>query len=137
MAEEKLQRLEVVTPERKVFSGEAGFVVVPGSEGELGFLRDHAPLMSALKTGIIRVYPGGLEDKPTKIAVSGGFVEARDSLVTILANAAELGDQIDLTRAEAAKQRAEQRLASGSADIDVARAEAALMRAINRIKAAS
>jgi F-type H+-transporting ATPase subunit epsilon len=134
MAEEKLQRLEVVTPERKVYSKDVRFVVVPGSEGELGFLPDHAPLVSALKIGLVRVHKDG---KVMKIAVSGGFVEVRNSRVTILANAAEREDQIDVARAEAAKQRAEQRLAQGGSDIDVARAEAALKRALNRLKAIS
>ncbi|MBF7081553.1 F0F1 ATP synthase subunit epsilon [Desulfallas sp. Bu1-1] len=134
MAEEKLQRLEVVTPERKVYSEDVRFVVVPGSEGELGFLPDHAPLVSALKIGLVRVHKDG---KVLKIAVSGGFVEVRNSRVTILANAAEREDQIDVARAEAAKQRAEQRLAAGGPDIDIARAEAALKRALNRLKAVS
>jgi F-type H+-transporting ATPase subunit epsilon len=134
MAEEKLQRLEVVTPERKVYSEDVRFVVVPGSEGELGFLPDHAPLVSALKIGLVRVHKDG---KVLKIAVSGGFVEVRNSRVTILANAAEREDQIDVARAEAAKQRAEQRLAAGGPDIDIARAEAALKRALNRLKAIS
>lgn len=134
MAEEKLQRLEVVTPERKVYSEDVRFVVVPGSEGELGFLPDHAPLVSALKIGLVRVHNDG---KVLKIAVSGGFVEVRNSRVTILANAAEREDQIDVARAEAAKQRAEQRLAAGGSDVDIARAEAALKRALNRLKAVS
>jgi len=133
MAEEKLQRLEIVTPERKVYSEDVRMVVLPGSEGEFGVLPDHAPLVSALKIGIIRVHHEG---KVTKIAVSGGFVEVRDSKVTVLANAAELEDQIDVQRAQAAKERAEQRLASPGPDTDVVRAKAALQRALNRLKAA-
>ncbi|WP_027364366.1 F0F1 ATP synthase subunit epsilon [Desulfotruncus alcoholivorax] len=133
MAEDKLQLLEIVTPERKVYSQEVRFVVVPGSEGELGFLPDHAPLVSALKIGLVRVHHEG---KILKIAVSGGFVEVRNSRVTVLANSAEREDQIDVKRAEAAKERAERRL-QGGGDIDVLRAEAALKRAINRLKAVS
>jgi F-type H+-transporting ATPase subunit epsilon len=134
MAEEKLQRLEVVTPERKVYSEDIRFVVLPGSEGELGILPEHAPLVSALKIGQVRVQHEG---KTLKIAVSGGFAEVRNSRVTVLANAAEREDQINLERAQAAKERAEQRLASGGPDIDTVRAEAALKRAINRINTAS
>ncbi len=133
MAEEKLQRLEIVTPERKVYSKDVRMVVLPGSEGEFGVLPNHAPLVSALKIGIIRVHHEG---KVTKIAVSGGFVEVRDSKVTVLANAAELSDQIDVERARAAKERAEQRLASPGPEVDMVRAKAALQRAINRLKAA-
>lgn len=133
MAEEKLQRLEIVTPERKVYTEDVRMVVLPGSEGEFGVLPDHAALVSALKIGVIRVHRDG---KVTRIAVSGGFVEVRDSKVTVLANAAEREDQIDVARAQAAKERAEQRLAAPGPDVDVLRAEAALKRALNRLKVA-
>ncbi|KJS12068.1 MAG: ATP synthase F0F1 subunit epsilon [Peptococcaceae bacterium BRH_c8a] len=133
MADEKLQRLEIVTPVRKVYTEDVRMVVLPGSEGEFGVLPDHAALVSALKIGVIRVHHEG---KVTKIAVSGGFVEVRDSKVTVLANSAERQDQIDVDRATAAKERAEQRLATQGADIDVIRAEMALKRAMNRLKSA-
>ncbi|HHW43866.1 F0F1 ATP synthase subunit epsilon [Desulfofundulus thermobenzoicus] len=131
---DKTQRLEIVTPERKVFSGDVRFVVVPGVEGELGFLPDHAPLVSALAIGVVRVQQEG---KTFKVAISGGFVEVRNSRVTILARTAEREDEIDRARAEAAKARAEQRLAAKTADIDVVRAELALKRAMARLKAVS
>lgn len=108
-------------------------MVLPGTEGELGVLPEHAPLVSALKTGLARVHHEG---KVLKIAVSGGFAEIRNNKVTVLANAAEREDQIDVERAQAAKERAEQRLSAGGQDIDVIRAEAALKRALNRLKAA-
>jgi len=130
---EKTQRLEVVTPERKVYSEDVDFVVVPGSEGEMGFLPEHAPLVSALKIGLVRVSKEG--KKSLRIAVTGGFVEVKDSLVTILTNAAEREDEIDRNRAEAAKERAEQLLVARTPDIDVARAELALKRALNRLRA--
>ncbi|AGL03813.1 F0F1 ATP synthase subunit epsilon [Desulfoscipio gibsoniae] len=133
MAEEKLQRLEIVTPQKKTYSQDIRFVVLPGTEGELGVLPEHAPLVSALKTGLARVHHEG---KVLKIAVSGGFAEIRNNKVTVLANAAEREDQIDVERAQAAKERAEQRLSAGGQDIDVIRAEAALKRALNRLKAA-
>jgi F-type H+-transporting ATPase subunit epsilon len=129
---ESTQRLEIVTPEKKVFSGDVNFVVVPGKLGELGFLPNHAPLMSGLKIGIVRVHQEG---QPFKVAVSGGFVEVRGSRVTILADTAERSDQIDRERAEAARDRAEKRLTEKTADLDVARAEMALKRALNRLKA--
>ena len=128
---ENTQRLDIVTPERKVLSEDVRFVVVPGAAGELGFLPEHTPLVSALKIGTVRVQQDG---KEFKIAISGGFVEVKNSRVVILADAAERPDQVDKNRAEAAKTRAEQRIASSSSDIDVARAELALKRAINRLK---
>jgi len=130
---EKTQRLEIVTPERVVLKDDVRFVVVPGVEGELGFLPDHAPLVSALKIGVLRFQKEG---QTTSVALHGGFVEVRDSRVTVLANAAERADEIDKARAEEAKKRAEERLANKSADIDVSRAEAALKRALTRLKVA-
>lgn len=129
----KSQRLDIVTPAKVVFSEEVEFVVAPGAEGELGFLPEHTPLVSALKTGVLRVQQGGND---IKVAICGGFVEVKNSRVVVLADSAERADQIDLSRAEAAKQRAEQRLATKAADVDAARAEAALQRATARIKAA-
>jgi len=131
MAEEKLQRLEVVTPQARVYSQDIRFVVLPGAEGELGILPEHAPLVSALKTGVVRAQHEG---NTLKITVSGGFAEVRNSKVTVLANAAEREDQIDVERAKAAKERAEMRLAAKAPDIDLDRAEAALKRAINRLR---
>ena len=128
---ESTQRLDIVTPERKVLSEDVRFVVVPGAAGELGFLPEHTPLVSALKIGTVRVQQEG---KEFKIAISGGFVEVKNSRVVILADAAERADQVDKNRAEAAKARAEQRIASSSHDIDLARAELALKRALNRLK---
>ena len=130
---EKTQRLEIVTPERKVYSEDVRFVIVPGAEGEMGFLPDHAPLVSTLNIGVVRVSKEG--EKPLRIAVAGGFVEVKNSRVTILTRAAEREEQIDRARAEAARERAQSRLAAKTPDIDVARAEAALKRALNRLKA--
>ncbi|AEF95446.1 ATP synthase epsilon chain [Desulfotomaculum nigrificans CO-1-SRB] len=129
----KTQRLDIVTPEKVVFSEEIDFIVAPGADGELGILPEHAPLVTALKIGVMRVQQDG---KFFKVAVSGGFMEVKNSRVVVLADTAERADEIDVERARAAKQRAEQRLASKSPDIDVARAEIALHKAINRLKAA-
>lgn len=131
---EKTQRLEVVTPERVVYRDDVRFVVVPGVEGELGFLPDHAPLVSALKIGVLRAQKEG---KTYSIAVHEGFVEVRDSRVTVLANAAERAEDIDKTRAEEAKKRAEKLLQKGKDEVDMARAKAALNRALTRLKITS
>ncbi|MTI80597.1 MAG: F0F1 ATP synthase subunit epsilon [Firmicutes bacterium] len=128
----KTQRLDLVTPEKVVFSEEVEFVVTPGVEGELGFLPEHTPLVSALKTGVLKVQQEG---KTFKVATSGGFVEVKNSRVVVLADTAEREDQIDVERAEEAKKRAEERLAKGSQEIDESRAEAALQRALARLNA--
>ncbi|WP_238590864.1 F0F1 ATP synthase subunit epsilon [Paenibacillus beijingensis] len=122
--------LEVVTPERKVYAEDVNMVIVKGSEGELGILPNHIPLVTPLKIAPVRVKKSGKEDI---IAVSGGFVEVRKDKVVILAESAELAADIDLDRAVLAKQRAEQRLEGKQHDIDVRRAELALQRANNRI----
>lgn len=133
MSENK-QRLEIVTPQKKVFSEDVDFLVAPGADGELGILPGHTPLITSLNVGIMRVEQEG---KKYSIVVSGGFMEVRNSKVTVLATAAERTDEIDVSRAEAAKKRAEDRLVSKAPDIDTLRAELALRRAIMRIKAAS
>ena len=129
---EKTQRLEIVTPQKKVLSEDVKFLVAPGTDGELGILPEHAPLITSLNIGIMRIQQEG---KNIKIVVTGGFMEVRNSKVTVLANAAERADEIDVARAEAAKQRAEARLAAKSPDVDVLRAELALKRALMRLKA--
>lgn len=129
---ESTQRLEIVTPEKKLFSGDVRFIIVPGEAGELGLLPNHAPLMSGLKIGLITVQQ---EAKRFKVAISGGFVEVRNNKVTVLADTAERDDQIDRDRAQMAKERAEKRLAEKAAEVDLARVELALKRALNRLKA--
>lgn len=133
MSENK-QRLEIVTPQRKVFSEDVDFLVAPGTDGELGILPSHTPLITSLNVGIMRIEQDG---KKFRVVVSGGFMEVRNSKVTVLATAAERTEEIDVSRAEAAKKRAEDRLASKTPDIDTLRAELALRRAIMRIRAAS
>lgn len=129
---DKTQRLEIVTPEKKVFSDNISFLIAPGAEGELGILPEHAALITPLKIGLLKF---DHEGNRIIMTVSGGFMEVRDSKITILATAVERLDEIDVERAEAAKMRAEQRLAEKAPDLDVLRAEMALKRAINRLKA--
>jgi F-type H+-transporting ATPase subunit epsilon len=124
--------LEIVTPERKVYAEEANMVVAKGVEGELGILPNHIPLVTPLKIASITVKKQGSKDEI--IAVNGGFMEVRKDKVVILAESAELPEQIDVDRAKAAKERAEKRLADNKQEnVDFKRAEAALQRALNRI----
>jgi F-type H+-transporting ATPase subunit epsilon len=124
--------LEVVTPERIVYSQQADMVIVKGAEGELGILPNHIPLVTPLKIAPVRVKKsGGQEDL---IAVHGGFIEVRKEKVVVLAEAAELPEEIDVDRARAAKERAERRLSEKAENIDFTRAQIALQKAINRLR---
>ena len=126
--------LQIVTAERLVFEGDVDLVNVPGSEGDMGLLPRHAPLMTTLRPGEIVVK----QDKETHyFAVSGGFLEVRPERVIILADAAERADEIDLARAQEAIDRAKANLADKSTlGIDAAAAEAALAKALIRVKVA-
>jgi F-type H+-transporting ATPase subunit epsilon len=124
-------RLEIVTPERKVYEKDVNMVVVKGVEGELGILPHHIPLVTPLKVAPVKAKIGNSEEF---IAVHGGFMEVRKDKVVILADAAELGTDIDVSRARLAKERAERRLAQKQSDINAQRAEQALMRAISRLE---
>ncbi len=132
MAEKIL--LEVVTPDRKLLSAEADVVVCPGVEGQFGILHGHIPFLSALDIGEMYYRDGG---KTEFLSVSGGFAEVTGQKVTIVAESAELGHEIDLERARRALERAEKRLAAARTEaIDFTRAEAALRRAVMRMKVA-
>ena len=127
-------KLDIVAAEGVVWSGDVEEVIAPGVEGQLGILPHHAPLMTTLQAGELRAKVGGEE---VCIVISGGFLEVRPDKVVILADAAERAEDIDVCRAEEAKQRAEQRLAEGrGAGLDEARVEAALRRAMARLKVA-
>ncbi|MHB0998989.1 MAG: F0F1 ATP synthase subunit epsilon [Armatimonadota bacterium] len=130
---EKTFKLEIVTPESIVLKQEAVSIVVPGVDGSLGILADHAPLMAELTSGVIRMRDANGDE--SCMAVSGGFMEVSSNTVRILADTAELACNIDLQRAEEALRRAEERLRSVTQDVDVSRAEAALKRALARIRA--
>lgn len=125
--------IEVVTPERVVYSGEATMVIARGIEGDVGIMPNHMPLVTPLKIAPVRIKTVG--DKETVIAVNGGFMEVRGTQVSILAETAELPEDIDVERAKSAKGRAEQRLIDKHPDLDHRRAERALQRAISRIQA--
>jgi len=126
--------LEIVTPERILFRDEVQFLVVPGAEGELGIMRNHAPLVASLDIGVLRYKNASGTQK--KMAISGGFVEVIDNVARVLAETAEHGEDIDVLRAKAAKERAEKRLQAREENINLTRAELALKRANARLKAA-
>jgi F-type H+-transporting ATPase subunit epsilon len=125
--------LQIVSPEGNVLKEDAEFVVLPGGAGELGILPNHAPLIAGLKVGVLRF---SKDNQVRRVALSGGFAEVADNTVTVLADTAELAEDIDVDRALAAKQRAERRLENTSGDIDIRRAELALKRANARLHAA-
>ncbi|WP_219834450.1 F0F1 ATP synthase subunit epsilon [Paenibacillus sp. R14(2021)] len=122
--------LEIVTPERKVYAEDVNMIVVKGSEGEMGILPNHIPMVTPLKIAPVSIKKGNAQET---IAVGGGFLEIRKDKVVILAESAELPGDIDIARAESAKQRAEQRLSGKKDDYDQLRAELALQRALNRL----
>ncbi len=126
-------RLEIVTAERQIFAEDVDMVIAPGIEGELGILPHHAPLLTPLKPGELRIKKSGEE---ILMAVTGGFLEVLPDRVTILADAAERAEEIDLARAEAARQRAQQRVAGQAVEIDRTRAMAAMARATARLRVA-
>jgi F-type H+-transporting ATPase subunit epsilon len=126
-------KLDIVTAERIVYSEEVDEVIAPGAEGQLGILPHHAPLMTILQSGELVVKRGNEEDI---MAISGGFLEVRPDRVIVLADSAERAEEIDMERAEAARKRAEQRMAEKPPDLDAARVEASLRRAIARLAVA-
>ena len=129
----KLFEVELVTPKCVEYTGQVVSVTCPGSEGSFQVLYNHAPFLSALTAGILKlVFEDG---KETLYTVSGGVAQVYHNHVRVLADAAERTDTIDADRALRAKERAEQRLKSHDEAVDEERARAALHRAINRLKA--
>jgi F-type H+-transporting ATPase subunit epsilon len=126
--------LEIVTPERLAFSDQVDSVVVPGSLGELGVLPHHAPLLTTLGVGELRIRKGGNEEY---FAIAGGFLQVRPDRVVVMAETADMASEIDLASVEHARREAEQALAEGFEEpADLARARAALQRALLRIRVA-
>ena len=126
-------RLEVVTPEKYVVDEEVQIAVAPGSLGEFGVLIGQTPFLTTLKTGEMRYTDASGAQR--YVFVSGGFAEALPDKVTVLAESAERRKDIDVDRAKAAMERAQERLAQSKAeDIDFNRAKAALERALHRIR---
>ena len=124
-------KLEIVTAEHLTFSEEVNAVIAPGAEGQLGILPFHAPLMTMLEPGELCIRKGGEE---IFLATSGGFLEVLDNQVVVLADTAERAEEIDMNRAEAAKQRAEEQLKLHMTGADLIAVEAALRRSLTRLK---
>ena len=125
-------RLDIVTIDRLAFSGEVDIVVAPGVQGELGILPQHAPLITALAEGELRFRQG---EEEQGFAIGGGYLEVLNNQVTVLADSAEQATEIDLARAEAARERAERLLKEGPTDpVDRAMIEGALRRSKIRLK---
>jgi F-type H+-transporting ATPase subunit epsilon len=132
MAEKSFQ-LDIVTPEKKIFSEKVDFAVFPGSEGELGILFDHAPLLARLSPGELRI----TRDKKTdSMAISGGFLEVRKNEVSVITETAEYGNQVDLERALKEKESAEAEMKNAQGFPEMKAAEFRLKKAEARIKVA-
>jgi F-type H+-transporting ATPase subunit epsilon len=127
-------RLEIVTPERLAYEDDVDAVSVPGVEGELGILPHHAPLVSTLGFGELRIRKGGAEEI---FAIVGGFVQVRPDKVVVMAETADLASDIDLERAQEARREAERALESGFKEgVDLSAARAQLQQALLRIRVA-
>jgi F-type H+-transporting ATPase subunit epsilon len=127
-------QLEVVTPDKMVVKESAEEMQIPGKNGYMGILPGHAPLISELGVGQIS-YRNGNETH--YLCVAWGFAEVLPDKVTILAETAERGEDVDCERAQKAKDRAEKRLASGDPEVDVERAQNSLAKANNRLEASA
>ena len=127
----KIFEVEIITPDRTFYKSEATMIEFNTAAGELGVYKRHIPLTTVLAPGIVKIHNDGEED--VIAAVHSGFAEILPDKVTLLAEIAEWGDEIDLARAEEAKRRAEERLAEKSEKLDVMRAELALRKALVRI----
>ncbi|MBU9712910.1 F0F1 ATP synthase subunit epsilon [Bacillus tamaricis] len=130
----KTMQANVVTPDGSVFEGQVEMVTVKTTEGSLGIMANHLPLVAPLTVSAVRLK---MDSKIQLVAVSGGFIEVRPDEVSVLAESAELPSDIDIARARAAKERAERRLERAKQEnLDFKRAEMALKRAINRLEVA-
>jgi F-type H+-transporting ATPase subunit epsilon len=130
----KTLNLKIITPQKVLLEEEVEAVYSKSVDGEFGILPGHVSYMTPLSIGVTEYIQG---DKKEFISTMGGILQVKDNTVTILSDMAELGEQIDVTRAKAAQERAEARLRTAAKDVDTDRAQAALARAIARIRAAS
>jgi F-type H+-transporting ATPase subunit epsilon len=132
---EKVFKLQIITPGRMVFQDEASSVSAPGTQGGFQILHNHAPFISTIEVGEIKVRNKNGND--LVYATGGGFVEVKENNVVVLAESAELAGEIDLPRAKAANARARQRLQSKDPGIDIERARLSMMRSLNRLRVGS
>lgn len=125
-----LFKLQIITPERRFYEGEAHMVELTTTEGDIGVYRNHIPLTAVIAPGVLKIHEeGGVKEA----ALMSGFLEILPEKIVIMAEVAEWPDEIDAGRAEEAKIRAERRLKEQSGEIDVMRAELALKRALIRL----
>lgn len=129
--ENRIFEVEIITPDRVFYKGDASMIEFNTAAGEIGVYKNHIPLTTVLAPGIVKIHKDGEDD--VVAAVHSGFAEILPEKVTFLAEIAEWPDEIDKARAEAAKSRAEERLANKTEAIDVKRAEFALRKALVRI----
>jgi F-type H+-transporting ATPase subunit epsilon len=114
--------VDVVSAEASIFEGEAEFVALPGESGELGIYPQHAPLITRIRPGAVRIKPAGTQDEEF-VFVAGGILEVQPDRVTVLADTAIRGHDLDEAKAESAKKAAEEAMANAKSDIDFARAQ--------------
>lgn len=126
--------IDVVSAEESIFSGEAEFVVAPAGGGEVGIYPHHAPMITTIKPGALRIKQSA-EQEETLIFISGGMLEVQPGLITVLADTAIRGQDLDEAKAIAAKEAAEEALRNRSADIDYAKAQGELAEAVAQIQA--
>ena len=130
----KTFRLEIVSAERSLFSGEANFVVVPGVDGELGVFPNHTPLLTRIKPGTLKFHAKD-ESEETLFFVAGGFLEVQPTVVTVLADTVVRGEEIDQARAEESKRNAEEAISKAPEDkIALATAQAELSYAMAELR---
>lgn len=137
MADDKhMLNVNIVTPDGLVYDHRATMVVVRSTDGDLGIMANHEPIVAPLQIGEVRVRRVDKPGHEDRIAVNGGFMEMKDNMASIIADSAERARDIDLTRAEAARERAQRRIDAAKQDHntdDLLRAQVALQRALNRI----
>ena len=131
MADERLFELEIISPEREFYKGNAHFVELVTSEGEIGVYKNHIPTTCVLVPGIVAIHE---ENGIKNAAVHSGFVVILKDKIKIMAEVAEWPDEIDVDRANEAKKRAEELIKKGGADVNMTRAEAALKRSMTRLR---
>lgn len=124
-------RLEVVTPDRSFFDDDVEMIIIRTSEGDIGILKDHEPIVAPVAVGAIRIKQNG---EFREAACAGGFLTVDDERVIVITDAAEWADEIDVNRAQKSKERAQRRLDEKQGELDVLRAKISLERAVNRIR---
>ena len=125
--------IDVVSAEASIFSGEAEFVVAPASAGEVGLFPNHAPMITTIKPGALRIKQANVAEE-TLIFISGGMLEVQPGVITVLADTAVRGHDLDEAKAIAAKEAAEEALRNRTSDIDYATAQAELSEAVAQIQ---